>query len=66
MKEIKLYIRASYIVFFFVKKKNDNLIKEIKHVLREFIAWRKPEKVCENFRAGKNPQLRLGFPLISS
>ena len=32
MKEIKLYIRASYIVFFFVKTENNNFIKEIKHV----------------------------------
>ena len=33
MKEIKVYIRASYIVFLFVKTENNNFIKEIKHVL---------------------------------
>ena len=37
MKEITVYIRASYIVFLFVKTKN-NFIKEIKHVLRAFMA----------------------------
>ena len=37
MKEIKVYIRASYVVFVFVKTEN-NFIKEIKHVLRAFIA----------------------------
>ena len=43
MKEIKVYIRASYIVFLFVKIKN-NFIKEIKHVLRAFIALWKPRQ----------------------
>ena len=33
MKEIKLFLRASYIVFFFVKSKNKNFIKELKHVV---------------------------------
>ena len=42
MKEIKVFIRASYIVFVFVKMENSN-IKEIKHVLRAFIAWWKPK-----------------------
>ena len=42
MKEIKVYIRASYISFLFVKTENNNFIKEIKHVLRAFIAWWKP------------------------
>ena len=37
MKEIKVFIRASYIIFFYV----NNFIKEIKHVLRAFITWRK-------------------------
>ena len=32
MKKIKVYIRASYIVFHFVKTQNSNFIKEIKHV----------------------------------
>ena len=39
MKEMTLYSRASYIVFFFAKTENNNFIKEIKHVLRAFIAW---------------------------
>ena len=34
MKEIKVYIRASSIVFLFVKTENHNFIKESKHVLR--------------------------------
>ena len=38
MKEIKVYIRTSYIIFLFVKTEN-NFIKEIKHVLCVFIAW---------------------------
>ena len=36
VKEIKLYIRASYIFFLFVKTENNNFIKKIKHVLRPF------------------------------
>ena len=42
MKEIKVYIHASYIFFRFVKMGNNNFTKEIKHVLRVFIAWWKP------------------------
>ena len=42
MKEIKVYIRALHIVFLFFKKKNNNFIKEIKHVVRASIAWWKP------------------------
>ena len=38
-KEIKVYIHASYIVFLFLKTKNNNFIKEIRHVFRVFIAW---------------------------
>ena len=41
-KETKLYKRASEIVFLFVMMQNNNLIKEIQHVLRAFIAWWKP------------------------
>ena len=41
MKEITVYIHASYIVFFFVTMKTNDFIKEIKHVLRVFRAWRK-------------------------
>ena len=44
MKEIIVYIRASYIVFLFVKTKNNNFIKEIKHVLRASKAWWKPRQ----------------------
>ena len=39
MKEIKVYIRDSYIVFLFVKTENDNFINEIEYVLRAFIVW---------------------------
>ena len=38
MKDIKVYIHASYIVSLIVNTENNNLIKEIKHVLRAFIA----------------------------
>ena len=38
-EEIKVYKRASYIVFLFVTTENKNLITEIKHVLRAFIGW---------------------------
>ena len=41
MKEIKVYIRASYIISLFVKIKNNNFIKEIEHGLCTFIAWLK-------------------------
>ena len=42
---VKVYIRALYIVFLFVKMERNNAIKEIKHVLRAFIAclWRHGE-----------------------
>ena len=43
-EEIKVYKRASYIVFLFVTTENKNLITEIKHVLRAFIGWWKPRK----------------------
>ena len=39
VKLVTLYIRASYIVFLFVKSKNINFIKEIKHFLCAFIVW---------------------------
>ena len=38
IKEIKIYVRTSYIVFLFVKSENNNFIKEINHVLHGFIA----------------------------
>ena len=44
MEEIKLCIRASYIVFFFFKTENNNFIKEIKHVFRAFISCSKPQQ----------------------
>ena len=50
IKEIELYIRASYTVFLFVKLENDNFIKEIKHVLRAFIDWRKPRRTLGRIR----------------
>ena len=62
MKEIKVYIRVSYIVLLFVTTRNDNFIKEIKHVIRAFIAWcmdtgENRGKVCQNSRAGENTRL---------
>ena len=39
MNKIKVYIRASYIVFLFVKSEKNNFINEIKHILPAFIAW---------------------------
>ena len=41
MKEIfkKLFKRTLHIVFPFVKLENNDLIKEIKHILRAFISW---------------------------
>ena len=41
VEEIKLYIHTSFIIFPLVLSENNNFIKEIKHVLRAFIAWRK-------------------------
>ena len=53
MRQIKLHKRASCIVFLFVKAKNNDFIKETKHVLRAFIVWWKLGKVCESSRAGE-------------
>ena len=39
MKETKLYKRASHIAFLFVKSETNKFIKEIKYVIRAFIAW---------------------------
>ena len=58
-------VRASYIVFLFVKTENNNFIKEIKHVLPPK-SVENLSKVCENSRAGKSLRLRLGFSLICS
>ena len=44
MKEIKVYIRALYIVFLVVKTENNNFKKEIKYVLRAFITRLKPRQ----------------------
>ena len=52
-----------YTVFLFVKIENSNFIKEIKHVLRAFVAW---WKSCENFLTGKNSKLHLRFSLLNS
>ena len=39
LQVLKIYtVRASYIVFLFVKTDNNNFLKEIKHVLRAFVA----------------------------
>ena len=57
-KEIKLNIRASYIVFLLVKSKTNNFIKKIKHVLRAFITLAKFVRILK--------QVHLGFSLICS
>ena len=71
MKEIKVYIRALYIVFLFVKTENNNFIKEIKHALPAFIAWWKPCPVVVVVRQSLwelssrwKPWLCLGFSRI--
>ena len=40
----KLKYTYAYIVFLFVTTKNNNFLKEIRHVLRAFIAWWKPRQ----------------------
>ena len=45
---------ASYIVFLFVKTKN-NFIKEIKHVLRAFIAWWKTRQILRELSSRWKP-----------
>ena len=42
-------VRASYIVFLFVNYENNNFIKEIKHVVRAFIACWKPRQSLWKF-----------------
>ena len=65
--EIKVYLHASYIVFLFVKTENNIFKKEIKHVLRAFIAWWKPQQSLWEFsRAGENLRHNRGFLLICS
>ena len=66
MKEIKVYIRASYIVFLFAKTQNNNFIKEIKHFLCAFVARRNSWQSLWEFSSRWKPQLRLGFFLICS
>ena len=55
MKKIEVYICASYIVFLFVKTENTNFIKEIKHVLRAFIARWKPLQSLWEFSSRWKP-----------
>ena len=57
MNEIKLHIRALYIVFLFVNTGTNDFTKEIKHLIG---------KVCENPRAGENPGLFIGLSLMYS
>ena len=59
MKEIKVYIRALYIVFLFVKTENNNFIKEIKYVLRAFIAWWKTGQSLWEFSSSWKPSTAL-------
>ena len=51
IKETKVYIRASYIVFIFVKTEN-NFIKEIKHVTLPSSPGENPRRSLPNFRLG--------------
>ena len=62
------YIRASYIVFLFVKAKNNNFIKEIKHVIRSFIAWWKPLQSLWEFSSSWKPSTasRVFIDLLSN
>ena len=55
MTEIKIYIRASYIVFLFTKTENNNFVKEIKHVLCAFLAWWKPRQSFWEFSSRWKP-----------
>ena len=57
IKKVKLNKSASYIVFFFDKLEKNYFVKEIKHVLRAFIAW-------WNLLREFNPWLRIGFSPI--
>ena len=65
MKEMKVYIHASF-VFFFFKTENNSFLKEIKHVLRAFHCLVKTfekflrileEVICFHII----PNVRLGF-----
>ena len=49
MKEIKVWIRASYMVFLCVKTENNNFLKEIKHVICAIIAWWKSRQSLWEF-----------------
>ena len=62
-KKLK-YTYALRISSFLVKTENNNFIKEIKHVLRVFIAWWKTRQSLWEFSSRWNPRLRLGFSLI--
>ena len=53
-KKIKVYTRALYIVFLFVITEI-NFIKEIKHVLRAFIAWWKTFQSLYKFSSRLKP-----------
>ena len=55
MKEINVYIRALHIVFLFVKTENYDFIREIKHVIRSFIAWWKPRQSLWEFSSRWKP-----------
>ena len=64
-KEIKVNLRASYIVFLFVKNEN-NFIKQPNMLSKPSQPGQKLDKICANSRAGENPRLLLGFSLICS
>ena len=55
--------RASYSVCLFVKTENNNFIKEIKHVVRAFIAWWKPRRTYGRIREqiSENQRPSRGF-----
>ena len=55
MKEIKVYIRASYIVFLLLPTDEKKIIKVINHVLFVSIAWWKPRQSLWEFSSGWKP-----------
>ena len=61
-KFLKVYMLALYIVFLFVKMENDNSIKEMKHVIRAFIAlWKPRQSLWEFEQISENPRRSQGF-----
>ena len=69
LRVARIYIvRASYIVFLFVKTENNNFIKEIKHVIRASIACWKHRQGLWEFSSRWKPStaFRVFTDLISA